>query len=108
MDPFKEMSEMLKLLGDKTRLEMLALLKEQELCVCEIVEIIGMSQPGISQHLRKLKAAGIVNEERRGQWIFYSLNANLKPYINEVLKFTPSVKNKIDELTEKGLKIICN
>lgn len=56
------MAEAYKMLADKTRLTILALLKEQELCVCDITDIIVMSQPNASQHLRKLKSAGLLNE----------------------------------------------
>jgi ArsR family transcriptional regulator len=107
MDFFQEMSETFKLLGDKSRLAILALLKEQELCVCEIVEIMGMSQPSISQHLRKLKSAGFVNETRRGQWVFYHLDIKDKPYVQDALNHAPSLQYKIEELTNSGLKIIC-
>jgi ArsR family transcriptional regulator len=107
MDQLQEIAETLKLMGDKSRLLILTLLKEHDLCVCEIVEILGMSQPSISQHLRKLKSAGLVNERRKGQWVFYSLSIEKKPYIEEVLHHIPSVKDKIDELEKKGLRIIC-
>lgn len=61
----QEMAEAYKLLADKTRLTIVALLKEKELCVCDITDIIGMSQPNASQHLRKLKSAGLLNERKR-------------------------------------------
>lgn len=104
---FQEIAETLKLMGDKSRLLILALLREQDLCVCEIVEIVGMSQPSISQNLRKLKSAGLVNEARRGQWVFYSLSIEKKPYVEKVLDYAPSVKDKIEDLEKKGLRIIC-
>lgn len=56
------MAENLKILGDKSRLTILTLLKERELCVCDIVDLLSISQPNASQHLRKMKAAGLVNE----------------------------------------------
>lgn len=84
-----EMAEKLKLLGDKTRLTILGLLKDKEWCVCDLVEILEMSQPGVSQHLRKLKLQGIVNEARRGQWVYYSLNVSDKPYIQAILDQLP-------------------
>lgn len=65
MELIQTMSEHFKLLGDKSRLTILALLREKELCVCDIVEILQMSQPSISQHLRKLKDAGLVSETRK-------------------------------------------
>jgi ArsR family transcriptional regulator len=93
-----DMAEHFKLLGDKTRLTMMALLKERALCVCDIVELLETSQPNASQHLRKLKSAGLVNETRKGQWIYYSLNIEDKPYIQAVLGFIPSLKEKIDQI----------
>lgn len=90
-----EMAETLKLLSDKTRLMIVALLKEQEMCVCDIVDILETTQPNISQHLKKLKTGGIVNETRRSQWIYYALNIGDKPYLNDILNQLPSMKEKI-------------
>ena len=70
----------LKLLGDKTRLTIMKLIDNQACCVCEFVEIFQVSQPSISQHLRKLKDLGLVKEERKGQWIFYSVNKENEYY----------------------------
>ncbi|WP_307393280.1 ArsR/SmtB family transcription factor [Bacillus horti] len=100
----------LKLLGDKTRLSMIGLLEHQECCVCEFVEIFSMSQPAISQHLRKLKDAGLVNESRKGQWIYYSLNRDSAyfPMVDDVLKHIPSQQEKLKWLEEQGLKISCD
>lgn len=70
LDELDEVSQTLKLLGDKTRLTMMKLLEKQECCVCELVDIFKTSQPSVSQHLRKLKDAGLVKENRKGQWIF--------------------------------------
>ncbi|ANU28506.1 ArsR/SmtB family transcription factor [Planococcus versutus] len=64
----------LKAVSDPTRLMMMKLVETNELCVCQFVEMFDMSQPAISQHLRKLKQAGLVKEKRRGQWRFYSMN----------------------------------
>lgn len=61
----QKMADTYKLLADKTRLTIVALLKEQELCVCDITDVIGMSQPNASQHLRKLKSAGLLNERKK-------------------------------------------
>jgi ArsR family transcriptional regulator len=61
------LAECHKALGDPTRLKILSQLKEEELCVCELVEILKMGQPAVSQHLRRLKHAGLVKERRHGQ-----------------------------------------
>ncbi|MDL4843132.1 ArsR/SmtB family transcription factor [Aquibacillus rhizosphaerae] len=99
----------LKLLGDKTRLIMVKLLDSHDCCVCEFVEIFKTSQPSISQHLRKLRDVGLVKEERRGQWIFYSLNKDNSYYcfVQQVLGQLPSQDHKLKELEEQGTRITC-
>lgn len=101
MEPMNEIAEKLKLLGDKTRLTMLTLLKEREWCVCEFVDIFDMSQPAISQHLRKLKSQGIVNEARRGQWVYYSLNVDDMPYIQAVLNEMPGSQEVLSSMNKE-------
>ncbi|WP_274363541.1 ArsR/SmtB family transcription factor [Paenibacillus thermotolerans] len=98
MDQIEAMAEQFKLLSDKSRLTILSLLKERELCVCDIVGLLGVSQPNASQHLRKLKAGSLVNETRKGKWVYYSLNLDDKPYIQAVLEHTPSFTEEIARL----------
>lgn len=71
---FGQLSSLLALAGNEVRLKILFLLeKENELCPCDLSDILGMSIPAISQHLRKLKDGNIVEGRREGQTIFYSL-----------------------------------
>ncbi|WEK55945.1 MAG: metalloregulator ArsR/SmtB family transcription factor [Candidatus Cohnella colombiensis] len=97
-----EMLESLKLLSDKSRLTILALLKEQEMCVCDIVQILDTTQPNVSQHLKKLKTGGLINETKRRQWVYYSLNFDDKPYLNEILAHLPSMKDRINALSSQS------
>lgn len=60
-------------LGDLTRLRLLNLMAEHELCVCYFVEILGQPQPKISRHLAYLRNAGIVAVRRQGTWMHYRL-----------------------------------
>ncbi len=60
-------------LGDNTRLRLLNLMGEQEICVCYLVEILGQSQPKISRHLAYLRRAGIVAARREGKWMHYRI-----------------------------------
>ena len=60
-------------LGDKTRLRLLNLMGDQELCVCYFVEILGQPQPKISRHLAYLRSAGIVAARREGKWMHYRI-----------------------------------
>lgn len=62
---------LLKTLADPTRLKLLKLLLAEELCVCELQELLQISQPAVSQHLAKLKTAGLVSERRAGMWTYY-------------------------------------
>ena len=102
-------SSVLKLMGDKTRLSMLKLLQKNECCVCEFVALFNVSQSAISQHLRKLKDVGLVNENRKGQWIFYSLNTKHETYefVQNLLDYIPDQDQKIKELEQQGLRITC-
>lgn len=78
----------LKVISDPTRILIMKLVEKKEYCVCQFVDMFEMSQPAISQHLRKLKKTGLVHERRKGQWRFYSLNTNsaLYPLIKHVLQ----------------------
>ncbi len=60
-------------LGDQTRLRLLNLIGEQEICVCYFVEILGSPQPKISRHLAYLRSAGIVEARREGKWMHYRI-----------------------------------
>lgn len=110
MIQIEKAATILKLLGDKTRLAMVKMLDTNDYCVCEFVGIFNMSQPAISQHLRKLKDAGIVGETRKGQWIIYSLNKNNEfyPFVHSLLEHLPSQDFKLKELEEQGLRISCD
>ncbi|HLR09009.1 MAG TPA: metalloregulator ArsR/SmtB family transcription factor [Bacillota bacterium] len=81
-----------KLFGDRTRLAIMKLLETKQCCVCELTEAFDMSQPAISQHLRKLRDAKLVAEERRGQWVYYEINkqSDCYPLVQEVLDYIPA------------------
>ena len=63
-----------KALSDETRLRILSLMKDGEICVCDIAETLGMTQPNISFHLGMLKEAGLIIDRKNGRWVHYSLN----------------------------------
>ncbi|MBC7341506.1 MAG: winged helix-turn-helix transcriptional regulator [Clostridia bacterium] len=69
----REFAEVFKALGQEIRLKIISLLAEHEFCVCEMEEILGITQSAVSQHLRVLRQAGLVEEEKIGQWVFYHL-----------------------------------
>lgn len=68
------LSELFKVLGDETRTKIIYLLSEEELCVCDLAEILDMSLPAISHHLRLLKAMRLVRYRREGKQVYYTLD----------------------------------
>ncbi len=67
-------SEIFKALSDETRTKILYLLAEGELCVCDLADILGMSLPAISHHLRLLRTMRLVKYRRQGKQAYYSLD----------------------------------
>jgi ArsR family transcriptional regulator len=79
--------ELFKNLSESTRLYSLLLIKqEQELCVCELMEALELSQPKISRHLALLREANLLETERRGQWIFYRLSSQLEDWAIDIIE----------------------
>ncbi len=74
------LEEILKALSDGTRLRILNLLYEGELCVCDVMEVLEISQAKASRHLIYLKNAGLAKDRKQAQWAYYSLtkDKNLK------------------------------
>lgn len=75
-------------LADKTRLRLLNLMREGEICVCFLVEVLGESQPKISRHLAYLRSAGIVETRRDGKWIHYKISEPEDDFAAKVLRDT--------------------
>lgn len=71
--PTFNMERFFQALGDNTRLRLLSLMRDQEICVCYFVEILGQGQPKISRHLAYLRRAGIVEARRDGKWMHYRI-----------------------------------
>lgn len=76
----------LKALADQNRLRMVALLAKQKLCVCELAEVLGITQPSVSKHLKKLKEAGIISSEQDGLWTNYFLHEKQDKMHSEILE----------------------
>lgn len=85
------MNTVFKALNDPTRREILELLKDKEMTAGEIAEQFNMSWPSISHHLDLLKQAKLVEAEKEGQYIYYSLNITV---VDEILKWVMQFKTK--------------
>jgi ArsR family transcriptional regulator len=82
-----------KVLSDETRLRIMVLLFHNEFCVCQITGITGISQPNVSKHLAKLRDMGLVKDERKEQYIFYSLNIEEKLFEDILEKIIENIED---------------
>lgn len=72
----EQMAAVFRVLGEPARLQLLSLIASQpagEACVCELTQPLGLSQPTVSHHLKVMYEAGLLQKERRGNWIYYRL-----------------------------------
>jgi ArsR family transcriptional regulator len=72
----EQLATALKVIADPTRLRLLSLIQAQpdnEACVCNLTEPLGLTQPTVSHHLKVLRDAGLVERERRGNWAYYRI-----------------------------------
>lgn len=80
------LEKQLKAMADLNRLKLLACMKNGEVCVCDFVDVLGISQPAISQQLKKLKDAHIITERKEGTWKYYRLADDLPNVVKVVIE----------------------
>ncbi len=79
--------ELFKCLSDETRLTMLLLVsQQQELCVCELTDVLQVSQPKISRHLAALRKLELLLDRKSGQWVFYRVNPDLPQWVYAIVE----------------------
>ncbi|MPN63021.1 hypothetical protein SDC9_210775 [bioreactor metagenome] len=100
-----EFVEVFKALSDENRVRILNILKEGELCVCEIESILGITQSNASRHLNKLKSLKIIDADKKAQWVYYSIdksfiaeNEMLYSYLSEKLTKEDTYTKDIEKL----------
>ena len=81
-----ELEEVFKALADKTRLRILALLGNNEVCVCHIHDTLKVPQPTASRHLAYLRKSGLVETRRDGVWMHYQLSRALSPAVQRIIE----------------------
>ncbi|WP_304639168.1 metalloregulator ArsR/SmtB family transcription factor [Pseudomonas sp.] len=95
-----------KCLSDDTRARSILLIaSEGELCVCELVCALDVSQPKVSRHLAELRSCGLLQDRRQGQWIYYSLHESLPAWASEVLQTTLAAQR---DWLEPSLARLCD
>jgi ArsR family transcriptional regulator, arsenate/arsenite/antimonite-responsive transcriptional repressor len=111
----EKLIDVLKALSDETRLRILNLLYEKELCVCDIMEALRISQAKASRHLIYLKNAGIAKDRKYAQWVYYSVSRDermkfMDSLVYENLRNTERYKADMENLNDwlKRKNIKCN
>jgi ArsR family transcriptional regulator len=80
-----ELENVFKALADKTRLRILALLGNNEVCVCHLHDSLGLPQPTVSRHLAYLRKSGLVAVRRDGVWMHYQVSRSLSPVVRGIV-----------------------
>jgi ArsR family transcriptional regulator len=90
-----------KALADPIRLQVIELLRQQEMCVCDLCDQIGVAQSKLSFHLKTLREAGLLHSRQQGRWIYYSLNLSgfleLEEYLAEIRRLGTMLPAKVCE-----------
>ena len=100
----KKITEIFKALSDTTRLRIIMLLLENDLCVCELMYILKMEQSRISHQLRFLKYASLVEDRRDGRWIIYSILKGKRKLLELILKEALAKELKANQEVKQDLK----
>ncbi|KYC42637.1 transcriptional regulator [Scytonema hofmannii PCC 7110] len=86
-------------LSDPLRINVVELLRDKELCVCDLCDTLGVTQSKLSFHLKNLREAGLVRSRQEGRWIYYSLNLPqfvvLEQYLAEFRRYSQMLPNRI-------------
>lgn len=107
---YLQMESYLKAISDHNRMLILKYLMKDALCICEFTELLDMTQPAISQHMKKLKAAGLVAEQKQGRWTIWSLNTrhDQYPVLIHLLSLLPEPERTVETLEAQGKRVVCN
>jgi ArsR family transcriptional regulator len=102
----RELVKAMKSLSDETRLRMLNLLLERECCVCEVMQVLGISQSTASRGLCALYDAGFLKQRKEGTWTFYSIAKDTAHYYSEMLEAVREVleDNSVAEADRQRLR----
>lgn len=110
----KDLEQILKVLADKNRMRIIKLLEKRKMCVCELTYILGIKQPSVSRHLKKLRECGIIQEEKNSYWKDYYLikkngsytrllTNSFKSWLND----DPIIKKDLSKLDKAKRELLC-
>ncbi len=110
----RDLEQILKVLADKNRMRIIKLLEQRKMCVCELTFILGIKQPSVSRHLKKLRESGLIQEEKNGYWKDYYLTKKNGSYAQLLTKSfkswlndDPVIKTDLSKLNKAKRKSLC-
>ena len=109
----QDLEHILKACADKNRIRILKLLEKKNLCVCEIAFVLGITQPSVSRHLKKLRKAGLIEAKQDSFWTNYILKpknsyaSNISPLMRKWLKNDNVIKKDIAKLKKANRVKLC-
>jgi ArsR family transcriptional regulator len=111
----KRLIRVLKALGDPNRMRIVKMLMHREMCVCELAEALGVTQPSVSRHMKLLEDADLVQHQREGQWINYRLHEGPEnPYsrvlledLQNWLEDDPEIRSLIRKASTLDREVVC-
>ena len=105
-DESMELVEILKVLGDENRIRILNLLKDGELCVCEMESILKLNQSNVSRHLTRLSSAKIIKSYKKAQFVYYTINDETISNYGFIREILGNEVNKIDKCLHDSKMLI--
>jgi ArsR family transcriptional regulator, arsenate/arsenite/antimonite-responsive transcriptional repressor len=100
-----DLLQIMKALGDETRLRIINLLNKDELCVCEIERIMEINQSNASRHLNKLTTTGLIKYEKRALYVYYKINNDILDEFSFLRDFISLELNKIEKCNVDLVKL---
>jgi len=111
----RELIQVLKAIADKNRIRIIKMLEKKKMCVCELSAVLEITQPSVSKHLKILNNAGVIKDERNGQWVDYSLctekinkySSVIQSTIKSWLNDDPVIENDLRETKKLCREYLC-
>lgn len=97
--------KVMKALSDPNRARVIKLLHHRELCVCEVQELLELSQSTVSRHLKQLEDAGLVSSRKQGSWLHYRLSDGSTPYAGQMLQLMRGWLDNDTELQQMQVRL---
>lgn len=103
---FPALIDAFKALADESRARAFCALRHQELCVCQIIELLGLAPSTVSKHISILRHAGLVETRKDGRWIYYRIREkNLSPEMKEFIEYLLQILSNGDQIQEDAIRM---